>query len=311
MTDVLWLLCCWPGAVAECVTLDSSFQSEVYKRANHPTTLSQFSQRSQDYKNDWLETFTVNTINTTYQGQNRQTASKCVQVWQVCVRSEVSVLVRPAPGARSASVRCQNIVRCHGQEQPQHSAAHNDPPATMVTKSERREPRNIITIKLITRPSSPLFSESDPIKPPSSINTPDDRMTALDTTEKEECVAHPGESWGLYLFTVDHDRYWQSCDAEEERLMAQAQAGAGASLGSGSHSAVSRPGSPVSVGAHKCTQWSPHRPYRGHVKPVWAPHSDMMWAAKQARELRMERWSVRWGDDIPNIVECQRSVWFR
>ena len=52
MTDVLWLLWCWPGAVAECVTLDSSFQSEVYKRANHPTTLSQFSQRSQDYKND-------------------------------------------------------------------------------------------------------------------------------------------------------------------------------------------------------------------------------------------------------------------
>ena len=82
-------------------------------------------------------------------------------------------------------------------------------------------------------------------------------MTALDTTEKEECVAHTSESWGLYLFTVDHDRYWQSCDAEEERLMAQDQAGAGASLGSGSHSAVSRPGSPVSVGAHKCTQWSP------------------------------------------------------
>ena len=139
---------------------------------------------------DWkLYSIRYNTINTTtYQGQNRQTASKCVQVRQVCV------LVRPAPGARSASVRCQNIVRCHGQEQPQHSAAYNDPPASMVTKSERREPRNIITIKLITRPSSPLFSESDPIKPPSSINTPDDRMTALDTTEKEECVAHPGNS---------------------------------------------------------------------------------------------------------------------
>ena len=38
---------------------------------------------------DWkLYSKRYNTINTTYQGQNRQTASKCVQVRQVCVRGK-------------------------------------------------------------------------------------------------------------------------------------------------------------------------------------------------------------------------------
>ena len=67
------------------------------------------------------------------------------------------------------------------------------------------------------------------------------------------------------MFTVDHDRYWQSCDAGRGgEADGSSQAGAGASLGS--HSAVAWPGSPVSGGGLTSVHWS----HMTHVRRVWA-----------------------------------------
>ena len=42
-------------------------------------------------------------------------------------------------------------------------------------------------------------------------------------------VLTTAQSWGLYLFTVDHDRYWQSCDAGERLGSTRVWAGASVS----------------------------------------------------------------------------------
>ena len=75
-----------------------------------------------------------------HQGQNKQTVSKLCPSFDTCVSDQRSILsvtlisVSEAPGARSASVRCHNIVRCHVKSlSTQCRAAHNDPPASMVT----------------------------------------------------------------------------------------------------------------------------------------------------------------------------------
>ena len=130
--------------------------------------------------------------------------------------------------------------------------------------SERREPQNIITIKLITRPSSPLL---------------------LWIWSNKASIIH-------HHFWWYDDSYWYNrgggmcCSQKEVRLVfvycwpwqilaelwcwegreadGSSQAGAGASLGS--HSAVAWPGSPVSVGGLTSVHWS----HITHVRPVWA-----------------------------------------
>ena len=74
------------------------------------------------------------------------------------------------------------------------------------------------------------------------------------------------------MFTVDHDRYWQSCDAEEAD--GSSQAGAGASPASAPDTQLWPGQGPQSVSGGSQVYTVPgHTGHwgRGHVKRVWAP----------------------------------------